>query len=197
MKGKNMAFRKIFWAGAALVALSSAASAHSFSVALLGGGAGGVDQLQSAVRGFLVASAENDGHSDETADGHLGGLDVFLSPLPTALAADITGLMRQPTDLFDLVVVLDGNATLENQNGVEPTTVVVAAGTLPAPAQRADFIQAYQARFATMPDEAAAQGYNAARRIDQAVRLLGGAEQSAAFSDALAATQGGIDWQAK
>ena len=65
--------------GAAIaIVMAGTASAHSFTVALIAGADGAADQMQSAVNGFLVASAENDGHSAETADGHLGGLDVFL-----------------------------------------------------------------------------------------------------------------------
>ena len=192
-----MPIAKTFWGVALLMALAGAASAHSFSVALVSGDAGGADQLRSAVRGFLVASAENDGHSAETADGHLGGLDVFLSPFPDTLAAGITGLVAQTPDRFDLVVLLGDDANIKDLRGVAATTVVVTPGNLPAAAQRTGFAERYRARFGAAPDDAAARGYNAARRIDQAVRQSGDAAQSAALREALAASAGGIDWEAR
>lgn len=177
--------------------IAGAASAHSFSVALIADADAASDQVQSAVNGFLVASAENDGHSAETADGHLGGLDVFLTPLPAAQASDISGLVGQTFEQYDFAIVL-GDATIEiTEQGVGSETVIVRAGVLPATAQRTRFAQTYRARFETVPNDAAAQGYNAARRIDQAVRALGEAAQSEDLRAAVAATTDGISWQTK
>jgi hypothetical protein len=190
------AFNAKRWAaGAALwMVLSGVAQAHSFNVAIVSGEAGGSDQLQSAVRGFLVASAERDAHSNETADGHIGGLDVFLTPLPAALASDIAGLVGQASDTLDVVVVLGDDATTEGIRGIVAATVVVTPGTLPDPAQRTGFVEKYVARFETQPTDAAAQGYNAARRIDLAVRQLGGTSQTNNLRDALADTADGTAW---
>ena len=181
---------------AAMALLSAGtASAHSFSVALIAGADAASDQVQSAVNGFLVASAENDGHSAETADGHLGGLDVFLTPLPAARASDISGLIGQTFEQYDFAILL-GDATIEiTEQGVGSETVIVRAGVLPAPAQRTRFGQTYRNRFETVPRDTAAQGYNAARRIDQAVRALGEAAQSEDLRAAVAATANGISWQ--
>ena len=166
------------------------ASAHSFSVALIAGADAASDQVQSAVNGFLVASAENDGHSAETADG-----DVFLTPLPAARASDISGLIGQTFEQYDFAILL-GDATIEiTEQGVGSETVIVRAGVLPAPAQRTRFGQTYRNRFETVPRDTAAQGYNAARRIDQAVRALGEAAQSEDLRAAVAATANGISWQ--
>jgi len=186
----------IRWAASAALwmVLSGVAQAHSFNVAIVSGEAGSSDQLQSAVRGFLVASAERDAHSNETADGHLGGLDVFLAPLPAALASGIAGLVEQESDTFDVVVVLGDTATTDGVQGVVATTAVMMPGTLPDPAQRTDFVEKYVARFETQPTDAAAQGYNAARRIDRAVRQLGGTSQTDSLRDALAATADGTAW---
>ena len=182
--------------GAAIaIVIGGTASAHSFSVALIASAGAASDHVQSAVNGFLVASAENDGHSDETADGHLGGLDVFLTPLPAEGSSAISGLVAQTFEQYDFAIVL-GDATLEiTEQGVGSETVIVRAGVLPAPAQRSRFAQTYRNRFETAPNDAAAQGYNAARRIDQAVRTLGEAAQSEYLRAAVAATANGISWQ--
>jgi len=184
------------WAagGALWVMLAGAAYAHSFSVAIISDDMGSPDLLQSAVRGFLVASAERDGHSDETADGHLGGLDVFLTPLPAALAVGIEGLVGLTPDTFDVVVVLGETAASEGVQGVVATTTVIKPGTLPDPVQRTGFAERYMARYGTLPTDAAAQGYNAARRIDRAVRQLGDASQTDALRGALRNTASGLAW---
>jgi ABC-type branched-subunit amino acid transport system substrate-binding protein len=50
------------------------------------------------------------------------------------------------------------------------------------------------ALFGRGPTDAAAQGYNAARRIDHAIRAAGDLETRAAIRAALAETEGGMDW---
>tara|TARA_R110002051_G_scaffold7035_3_gene33044 strand:- start:18919 stop:19500 length:582 start_codon:yes stop_codon:yes gene_type:complete len=180
---------------AILIALSGAASAHSFNVVMISGPTVATDQLQSAIDGFLVASAENDGHSNETADGHLGGLDVFTAVLPAAQVSKISGLVGQTSDEYDFAIVLGDGPSFLNESSVGPTTIILRPGVLPDPTERVRFIQTYRARFKTTPNDTAAQGYNAARRIDQAIRIQGAAAQSDDLRAALAATAGGISWQ--
>ena len=195
--GNRIARNARIWAtGAALLAaFTGAAAAHSFSVAILAGDAASAAQLPSAVRGFLVASAERDGHPDETADGHLGGLDVFVIPLPAASAAGIEGLIGGTPDAYDFVVVLgDDAAAADGVRGVVATTIVVAPGVLPDAAQMAGFAGQYRARYSAPPDDAAAQGYNAARRIDLALRPFGGVSETEALRGALAETARGLEW---
>lgn len=176
-------------------ALSGAAAAHSFSVAILAADAASAEQLPSAVRGFLVASAERDAHPDETADGHIGGLDVFLIPLPTEAAEGIGGLIGTAPDSFDIVVVTgDDLSGVDGVPGVIATTIIMTPGALPDDAQRSGFTERYLARFAVQPDRAAAQGYNAARRIDLALRPFGGLSETDAIREALRETADGIDW---
>ena len=189
---RNM--RLILGAAIAIV-MAGTASAHSFTVALIAGADGAADQMQSAVNGFLVASAENDGHSAETADGHLGGLDVFLIPLPAARASGISGLVGQTVEQYDFAI-MPGDATVGlSEPGIGPATVIVRAGVLPTATQRTQFEQTFRDRFEAAPNDAAAQGYNAARRIDQAVRTLGEAARPEDLRAALAATADGISWQ--
>ena len=75
--------------------------------------------------------------------------------------------------------------------------VVALAASMPATAAYAhSFSLAVVAggEQATMPDQSAIEGYNAARRIDLAVRTLGGVDDRRALIEALAATKDGIDW---
>ena len=58
------------------------------------------------------------------------------------------------------------------------------------------FAVRYQSTYGTAPTEAAALGYNAARRLDIAIRPLDGVAPAAALEAALAETASGIDWQA-
>jgi len=188
-QAKNLAASGAVW-----MVLAGVAQAHSFSVAIVSDGVGGAEQLQAAVRGFLVASAERDGHSNETADGHLGGLDVFLVPLPAALAADIDGLIGEMPDTFDVAVALGDAAALQGVGGVVATTAVMMPGVLPDPEERTGFGESFRARFGVAPNDAAAQGYNAARRIDLAVRQIGEASQTELLRSALTNTAKGIRW---
>ena len=187
----------MIWASGTFLAaaLSSAAVAHSFSVAILASDAQSAAGLPSAVRGFLVASAERDGHPDETADGPIGGLDVFVIPLPAEAAEGIGGLIGNQPDGYDFVVVTgDDVAAAEDVPGVIATTIVMTPGALPGDAQMSGFAGRYQARFAAPPDRAAAQGYNAARRIDAAMRAFGGVSETDAIRETLRASADGIDW---
>lgn len=189
------AAQKLLGRAAVFVLLGNVAQAHSFSVAIVADDAGNLAEVQSSINGFLVASAERDGHANETADGHLGGLDVFFTPLPASLAPDIAGLVNQPSGPFDIAVVLGDSADIAGISGIGATTVVMEPGALPNAAQRADFAIRYTARFALQPTDAAAKGYNAARRIDLAVRALGSASEPGALRALLAETsRAGVQW---
>ena len=60
------------------IGMSGVASAHSSTAALLVVGEDREASLAEAVRGFLLAADERDGHANETSDGHLGGVDVHV-----------------------------------------------------------------------------------------------------------------------
>ncbi len=60
-----------------LCALSAAA--HSFNVAFVASESGPrAEQGRQTLDGFFLSTRERDGHPNETADGHLGGLDVHV-----------------------------------------------------------------------------------------------------------------------
>ena len=180
-----------------LLASAGGAMAHSFSVGLLMPGAQDEARLTSAVRGFLVASAERDGHSDETSDGHIGGLDVDIVPLLGPNPVAMKELKGASADQFDLIVSLGGPAP-DMASGQTPVTIVLEAGTLPenwsSAAGPNSFANRYRAAYGAEPDQAAASGYNAARRIERAVRPLGGVDDRDALAAALAKTADGTDW---
>ncbi|WP_162232886.1 hypothetical protein [Cypionkella psychrotolerans] len=80
--------------------------AHSFTAALIVAGDNREASLAEAVRGFLLAADERDGHSNETSDGHLGGVDVHVLPLTQDASGLVEGLIGTPTEPADVVVVL-------------------------------------------------------------------------------------------
>ncbi|MDO8982322.1 hypothetical protein, partial [Cypionkella sp.] len=88
------------------MALSGNALAHSFTAALIVVGDNREAGLAEAVRGFLLAADERDGHANETSDGHLGGVDVHVLPLPRDAAGLVEDLIGTPTEPGDVVVVL-------------------------------------------------------------------------------------------
>ena len=148
--------------------------AHSFNVAIL---------LQDTqfLNGFMLAASERDGHPDETADGHLGGLDVFVSVLDTP--AEIT-------DDTDIVVLRENMQNL--------TAIPLYPGQTPFAQSRQPsvkrFISAYKTTYGMMPTATAAQGYNAAQRIDQALRPWDGVENRAAILRSFEETTSDFSW---
>lgn len=173
-------------AGAALVVTATAGAAHSFAVAALLP-PGTPQATQDAMRGaFLVASSERDGHADETSDGHLGGLDVFLSFAEpgTVVTADI------------VVVPLP----LAGPDAAKRQAEAAGAALLPAPPTGADaaellataadpavpaFAERFRAATGMEPGAEATALYLAARAVDRAVRAQGGVADRAALAAAL------------
>lgn len=176
---------------------ATAAYAHSFSLAVVAGGEQAAMQLNSAVKGILLATQERDGHADETSDGHLGGLDVFIVPLPTRAAKTIQGLKRVPQTSIDIAILMSSEAgTDQDAVRLDLQTVIIRPGTIntnPTQASR-KFATRFQSVFGTAPDQSAAEGYDTARRIDLAVRTLGGVDDRRALIAALADTNDGIEW---
>lgn len=173
--------------------------AHEFTAAILVTGEESAERLAEAVDGFLLAADEQDGHADETSDGHLGGVDVQILPLPPEMAGQVRGLTGTPAALADVIVVV-GPAleAVDRLAPLGPDTIVMTAGKLPGDWQdlagATRFASRYVATHGKAPTETAAQGYNAARRLDAAIRPLDGLEPRAAVSSALAETEEGIEW---
>ncbi len=177
------------------------AAAHEFTAAILSVGEGREARLAEAVRGFLLAAEERDGHAGQTSDGHIGGVDVNILPLPAEAAGAVGDLNGRPDATPHVVVVVgpekEASAAMAEASA---NSAVLRPGTLPARAVWTDaaaadsFAERYRSAYGTAPTEAAAEGYNAARRLEVAVRPLDGTEPRAELASALAKTEAGIDW---
>lgn len=185
---------------AALMALTAGAgAAHEFTAVIFAVGEGREARLAAAVRGVLLAADEFDGHSGETSDGHLGGIDVQILPLPREAATGIGGLVGQPTEPPEVVVVIGPDpAAGAALAALGAGSIALRPGRLPAGwAEETDpesFATRYRRAYGVPPGAAAAEGYNAARRLDLAIRPHDGLSAQDAISAALAASEAGIDW---
>lgn len=179
--------------------LSVPAFAHEFTAALLVMGEDRETRLAEAVRGFLLAADERDGHAGETSDGHLGGVDVQILPLPSEAASRVTGLTGKPVVPPDVVVVLADVGSNDTDTAVDSeASVVFSPGDLPAGWEQRTgtdgFAGRYLLTYGEPPGEAAALGYHAARRLDAAIRPLDGVTPREDLEAALQRTQSGFQW---
>lgn len=172
------------------------AAAHEFTVAIR---ADNADELASAIRGMRLAATERDGHANETSDGHLGGLDLFILPRPAGVDHGINWLMRPGDGVPAITVLMDAAAELVESNAAQG--IVIGTGQLStdnawdnAARASSSFSARYEAAYGEAPDLSAARAYNAARRIDQAVRALGSVTEREELAAGLAATRSGLDW---
>ena len=189
---KLLATVAIFVAG--LATCSVGAAAHSFNVGLVVAFTGSTD-IRQARDGFLLAARERDGHPDEEADGHLGGLDVYIYSvdLEQESLTAVRALLRR--EEIDILAVLGPD---EAADEIRPLvagsqTLLLGPGQLRSASMEA-FRNRFQAAFGYPPSESAAASYNAARRIDAAVRPLGGVGDRVALRQALDETRNGLDW---
>lgn len=193
---------------ATVLLLAGVANAHSFNVALLIGAADPAAADGSAVRdGFLLATRERDGHSGQESDGHLGGLDVYLFVIDGGddpVAAARAALDQQSIDILAATDTIAPIAALRALTAGS-RTVLMAPGTVPFPVEAASggaartaavqrFIDAFAADYGDAPTAAAARGYNAARRIDTAVRAQGGVSDTIRLEQALRDSERRFDW---
>jgi hypothetical protein len=149
------------------------ALAHRFNVALV---IPPSDMGRQFLQGFMLAATERDGHPDQESDGHLGGLDVYVtvSDGKKAIAADIVAAFGPEPPLTLIGKLLDGTKAVLLPPGRSPFSSPGLPGV-------AAFISAYEMKYGTKPTSQAAQGYNAARRIDAAVRAQGGLDDAASL----------------
>lgn len=179
--------------------LSGNALAHSFTATLIVAGDNREARLAEAVRGFLLAADERDGHANETSDGHLGGVDVHVLPLPQDAAGLVEGLIGTPTEPADVVVVLGPeSAASEAAREYQSTSTVLLQVVLPVGWDSDEgtdsFVARYRLAYGTAPGVMAATGYRAARRLDVAIRPLDGVIPRAALKDAWRSTESGLPW---
>jgi hypothetical protein len=179
------------------VALSGIAAAHSFTAAILVVGETVEQDLAEAVRGFLLAADERDGHPNETSDGHLGGVDVHVLPLPREAAGLVEGLLGTPGEPPDVVVVLGTEpAASVTARAYQSEGIVLVQDVLPAGWEGETQMDSFEARYrlshGTAPSAMAATAYHAARRLDAAIRPLDGVSPQAALEDAWRSTESGL-----
>lgn len=170
---------------AALALAGNPALAHSFNVALVIALSGDAEAGgRQVLAGFMLATAERDSHPDQESDGHLGGLDVYVTVIDGS--GDIAGAVRHAATQGQAdIVVSFGSETMPPETG---GPVEGAKAVIPPPGQPpfaspgspgvAAFIAAYQGAHGARPSASAARGYNAARRIDAAVRAQGGTRET-------------------
>ncbi len=178
---------------ALLMVSSGAALAHSFTAALLVVGEDREASIAEAVRGFLLAADERDGHANETSDGHLGGVDVHVLPLPKDAAGLVEGLTGTPAEPAAVFVVLgSGPAASSAARAYDSTGPVLVQEVLPtgweSDARMAEFMTRYRLVYGSAPGVLAATAYLAARRLDVAIRPLDGVSPRAALEEAWQAT---------
>ena len=173
----------------ALIAFTAnPALAHSFNVALM---VPGPDRGRQILEGFRLATAERDSHPDQESDGHLGGLDVYV----TVIDEQGDGLAALGT--IDIVAAFVAESTIRRLLDEENTAVLLPGQTpfaepgLPAVAA---FISAYEKKYGRKPTSQAARGYHAARRIDVAVRAQGGASDTALLRHCFTLSAGEFTW---
>lgn len=193
------AIRRSVLSVAVWMALSGNALAHSFTAALIVVGDNREAGLAEAVRGFLLAADERDGHANETSDGHLGGVDVHVLPLPRDAAGLVEDLIGTPTEPGDVVVVLGTEpAASEAVRKYQSNSTVLLQAVLTEgwddDEGTGSFVARYQRAYGTAPGVLAATGYHAARRLDVAIRPLDGVFPRAALEDAWRSTDSRLPW---
>jgi hypothetical protein len=161
-------------------AISSTALAHRFEVLLITSDpATAVDTYD----GFRLATRENDGHSDEESDGHLGGLDVYINT-PAKGASLQSAVNEQAFDFVAVTGSLANDTDLQDTIRESGAVMVPVAGTKPE-TENAFLSSDFAARFLSSESrtvsEAATLSYIAARIIDQAVRPQEGVDDQAAL----------------
>jgi len=177
-------------AGILLVASLGPVWAHSFNLGLVIPMSGPrVDTGQQALDGFMLATTEQDGHPDETSDGHLGGLDSHVLKVDSGVGSDLMlksleGLMQKSepvfvTGLFSGETAKLVSKSLKQQNTVffDPTDSAMWQIALSTPVKLKSmngdsFSARFQNRYGYAPTPEVNRGYIAARLIAATVRSL-------------------------
>ena len=174
---------------------------HRFNVALVIPQSNATAEQGRQIRnGFMLATTERDSHPDQESDGHLGGLDVYVTVIDEQgdITADIGRIAEQgETDIVAafgsekmltlIATILDG----KNVALLLPDHSPFSKSDLPAVAA---FGSAFEREYGGAPSSYAAQGYNAARRIDMAVRAQGGVEDRASLLRVFSQTARSFSW---
>lgn len=168
------------------------AFAHRFEVSLVIPPSSAGREIRD---GFMLATTERDSHPEEESDGHLGGLDVYVTVIAVEGEKVVSNLGPA-----DIIVAFGSSETLSRIGGKleDLGAVLLKPGVSPFD-QSAEpgvvaFVTAYEKTYGVPPTARAADGYNAARRIDQAVRPLDGTEDRAALRKSFSSTARNFTW---
>jgi len=179
----------------------SPAFAHRFNVALVLPVSGSAADIGEQMRkGFMLATTEWDAHADEKSDGHLGGLDSYVSLIDAN--GDVAAEVKRISSISQINIMVsfasDKTQALIDKLLVGEKIVLLQSGptlfdnkNLPAVSA---FISAYHQAYGKNPTAAAAQGYNAARRIDVAVRAQGGINDQGLLHQNFTQTATAFSW---
>lgn len=150
------------------------ASAHNFSLVMVLPASGIDKPLQDDLtQAFLLASHERDNHPEETSDGHLGGLDVFITftTNPNQIIAANPDIIATPLPGVEPIEI-PGAAIMRapDMTGDDATRVLRTASD----PSLTSFTQRFQDITGRMPGPEAKAVYVTARIIGRAVREAGG-----------------------
>ncbi len=169
-----------------LVSISfNPAFAHRFNVALvIPMTNAGADQGRQYLEGFMLATSERDSHADEESDGHLGGLDVYVTLIDALgdVSTEFERIVAQAE--IDIVAAFGSEETLSLVGRLveRKSIVLLLPAQTPFPQSEMPaitaFASAYENQYGDRPSAQAAQDYNTARRIDVAVRAQGGVDNT-------------------
>ena len=167
-------------------------ASHSFNVTLVfPTPIASSSQARQIHRGFMLATTERDSHPDEHSDGHLGGLDVYVTVIEKTKKikddTDIIVIFRSPKNRSHFTKLENEKNTALLFPGQTPFT----NGDIPAVTK---FIASFKSIYGNKPTADAAQGYNAARRIDVAIRALGEADDKPAIRKSFKKTANDFTW---
>ena len=113
-------------------------AAHSFNVALLASVSGPMaGPGKNARDGFMLATTERDSHPDQESDGHLGGLDVYVTLIdprhgPARARRAVRELIGKSQ--IDFIIVADNPAVLEAIHPLVTRSAIFLLGASPGPA---------------------------------------------------------------
>lgn len=178
------------------------AMSHEFGVALVI--SANKEQGKQFIEGFLLATAERDSHPNEESDGHLGGLDVYVTIFdPISINTD-TGKQI----LIDSIKEKNISIVVTDEAGSIPVDVMGEIANHPVAILNrgkmqftnkqnsgvAAFYENFEKRYAKNPSSNAARGYNAARRIDFAVRPLDSTNETDLLIRSFSQTSNMFEW---
>ncbi len=188
----------------ALAIFTASAGAHVFTVLIASPNSGPEGNLGlTTYHGFIIAIAERDAHPNETADGHLGGLDVNVHRFDSA-AEDAAQALRERLQQgdIDVFVTVAAGTEAEALRSIAESAGIVTFAPAPLPFDgppgsaptASKFAAAFEEHFDVAPDRNAAQAYQTARRIEDAVRPFDSAANTPELRQRLQATANGITW---